>query len=59
MKRPGRPPLDGCNRSVEVSLSLPSKQLAAAEAQAKEYRMTVQSWLRQLVKDATPRIKPE
>jgi hypothetical protein len=48
---PGRPPLDPWDPSVRVSVSLPSKQLAAAEAQAKEYRQTVQDWIRQLVKE--------
>jgi hypothetical protein len=59
MKRPGRPPLDGCDRSIEVSVSLPVKQLAAAEAQADKYRVTVQDWIRLLVKANTHRIKPE
>jgi hypothetical protein len=54
---PGRPPLDPSDPSVQLSVSFPSKQLAAAEAQAKEYRQTVQDWIRELVKANAPQLK--
>jgi hypothetical protein len=55
MKRPaGRPPLDQADRSVQVSFSLPSKQLEAVSEQAKQDRVTVQDWLRRLVRTAVP-----
>lgn len=48
-----RPPIDPHDPSVPVYVSLPSKQLAAAKAQADHYRMTVQDWLRKMVKEQT------
>jgi hypothetical protein len=51
MAKPGRPRIDPDDDSIELSISLPSKQLAAAETQAKEYRQTVHDWIRQLVKE--------
>ncbi len=47
MKRtPGRPPLDDDDRSVPVTFSLPSKQLAVVSEHAKHDRLTVQDWIR-------------
>jgi hypothetical protein len=50
---PGRPPLDDNDPSVPLSVSLPSKQLAAAEAHAKQERLTVQDWIRRVLRDAS------
>ncbi len=53
MKRtPGRPPLDDDDRSVPVTFSLPSKQLAVVSEHAKHDRLTVQDWIRRVVRDA-------
>jgi hypothetical protein len=51
---PGRPPLDANDPSVPVSVSLPSKQLAAVSARADRDRMTVQDWIRQVLRHAAP-----
>jgi len=56
VKRPGRPPLAANDRSVPVTFSLPSKQLAAVSEHAKQDRVTVQDWLRRVVRDATGEI---
>lgn len=55
-KRFGRPPLDKADPSVQVSFSLPSKELAAVSERAKQDRVTVQDWLRRVVRDATDEI---
>ena len=53
MKRtPGRPPLDDDDPSVPLSLSLPSQQLAACEDKAKADRLTVQEWIRRVLRSA-------
>jgi hypothetical protein len=52
MKRPGRPPLDQDDRSVPVTFSLPSRQLAVVSKHAKHDRLTVQDWIRRVVRDA-------
>ena len=51
-KRYGRPPLDKADPSVQVSFSLPSKELAAVSERARQDRVTVQDWLRRVVRDA-------
>ncbi len=51
--QPGRPPLDPHDRSVPVTVSFPSKQLAAASEHAKQDRMTLHDWIRHVVDDAT------
>jgi len=54
MKRErGRPPLDADDPSVPVSVSLPSKQLAACEQSAKHDRLTVQEWIRRVLRHAS------
>lgn len=53
MKRPpGRPPLDEEDPSVPLSLSLPAKQLRACEDSAKHDRLTVQEWIRRVLRHA-------
>jgi len=51
-KRYGRPPLNTADPSVQVSFSLPSKELAAVSERARQDRATVQDWLRRVVRDA-------
>lgn len=52
-KRPGRPRLDARDPSVPVTVSIPSKQLAAATAEAKAARLTLQAWIRRTLRAAT------
>lgn len=52
-KRPGRPALDPSDPSVPLTVSLPSKQLAAVSEHARQDRMTVQEWIRQTLRRAT------
>jgi len=56
---PGRPPLDKDDPSVPVSVSFPSKQLRLAEADARRERITVQEWIRRVMRRASTPIKPE
>jgi hypothetical protein len=52
MKRqPGRPPLDAHDPSVPLTVSLPSKQLAAVAEQAKHDQMTVHDWIRRVLRE--------
>jgi hypothetical protein len=53
VSKPGRPPLDAHDRSIELSVSMPSKQLATVSDRAKQDRMTVQDWIRRAVRDAS------
>jgi len=52
-KRAGRPALDASDPSVPLTVSFPSKQLAAAEASAERDRVTVQDWIRTVVRQAS------
>lgn len=49
---PGRPPIAEDDPSVAISVSLPSKQLAALDAHAKHDRMTLQDWIRHALERA-------
>jgi hypothetical protein len=54
MKRtPGRPPLDEDDPSVPLSISIPAKQLRACEDSAKHDRLTVQEWIRRVLRHAS------
>lgn len=55
--KPGRPPLDKDDPSVPVSVSFPSKQLAAVEADARRERITVQEWIRRVLRQPDDPIK--
>lgn len=47
MKRPpGRPPLDQADPSAQISLKLPSKQLAEVCERAQRNRMSMAEWIR-------------
>lgn len=51
MKRqPGRPPLDEHDVSAQVSVVLPSKQLAALCAKAQRERLTVPELIRAMLR---------
>ena len=52
VRPPGRPPLDPHDPSVPVTVSLPSKQLKAAQQQADQERVSVQDWIRRVLRDA-------
>lgn len=53
MTRPGRPPLDPDDPSVQVSLRLPSKQFDATQKRADEARMTIAEWIRKMLADGS------
>jgi len=52
-RTPGRPPLDKDDPSVPITVSLPSKKLAACSEHAKQDRMTVQDWIRRVLQQAS------
>jgi hypothetical protein len=54
-RSPGRPSLDGTDRSVPLNVSLSAKQLADVTDHAKHDRMTVQDWIRKVLRHATDR----
>jgi len=51
--KPGRPPLDKNDASVPLQLSMPSKELAACSEKAKDDRLTVQEWIRRVLRHAS------
>jgi predicted DNA binding CopG/RHH family protein len=58
MKRqPGRPPLDVNDPSVPLTVSMPSKQLAAVSQKAEQDRVSVQAWIRRVLRDASSQNK--
>lgn len=52
VKRPGRPRIDEDDTSIPLTVSLPSKQLRAAEQKAVEDRMKVHDWIRRVIREA-------
>ncbi len=48
-KRRGRPPVDGTERSVPVTLSLGRKRLAELRMEAHTRRLTLSDWMRRLL----------
>jgi predicted DNA binding CopG/RHH family protein len=52
-RRPGRPPVAQDDPSVPLTVSVPSKQLAAYKADAQQHHLTIQNWIRRVLRDAT------
>jgi predicted DNA binding CopG/RHH family protein len=50
--RRGRPALNDTDPSVPVTFSLPSKELTAVKEHAKHDRLTVQDWIRRVLRHA-------
>jgi predicted HicB family RNase H-like nuclease len=48
----GRPPVDADDPSVPVTLSLPSKELAAYAQSAQRQRLSLQDWIRRVLQHA-------
>ena len=52
-RRPGRPPLDRTDRSVEMCLTIPSKKYDDLYARAKAERVTVPEVIRRVLREST------
>lgn len=48
-RRPGRPPLDDHDPSVSVTVRMPGKQFDAIDARAREARLSLAAYIRQLL----------
>jgi predicted DNA binding CopG/RHH family protein len=52
-RRPGRPPVAQDDPSVPITVSVPSKQLAAYKADAQQHHLTIQNWIRRQLRAAS------